>query len=74
MIRWEGENNESVYEKCGIETCANGVVELVKRYTLSWFSHIEIMNSEEFVRKKKSLNDIESVIGKEYHFKNERIR
>ena len=23
--RWEGESNESVYERCGMEPCANGV-------------------------------------------------
>ncbi len=45
VTRWEGENNESVYEKCGVETCASGVkcgvVEWVKRNTLRWFGNIK---------------------------------
>ena len=51
--RWDGESNESVYERCGMETHAKGVncgvVEWVKRNTLKWFGHIERMKSEEFV-------------------------
>lgn len=38
VIRWDGETNESVYERCGMGTSANGikcgVVEWVKRSTL----------------------------------------
>ena len=26
VTRWEGESNESVYKKCGMGPCANGVV------------------------------------------------
>ena len=26
MTRWEGESNESVYERCGMASCVNGVV------------------------------------------------
>ncbi len=47
--------NESVYERCGMGSQANGVncgvVEWVKRNTLRWFGHIERMGSEEFVTK-----------------------
>ena len=25
VTRWEGASNESVYERCGMEPCANGV-------------------------------------------------
>ena len=45
LTRWEGESNESVYEKCDMGPCANGVkcgvVEWVKRSTLWRFGHIE---------------------------------
>ncbi len=54
VTRWDGESNESVYESCGMGSCANGVncgvVECVKRNTLRWFGHIERMKSEEFVK------------------------
>ncbi len=50
VTRWDGESNESVYERCGMGSQANGVncgvVEWVKRNTLRWFGHIE-----EFVKK-----------------------
>ena len=53
MTRWEGESNGSVYERCGIGPCTNGVkcgvVEWVIRNTLRWFGHIERKTSEEFV-------------------------
>ncbi len=55
MTRWEGESNETVYEKCIMGSCANsmkcGVVEWVKRNTLKWFGHMKRMKSEEFVKK-----------------------
>ncbi len=55
MTRWDGESNESMYERCGMGSQANGVncgvVEWVNRNTLRWFGHIERMGSEEFVRK-----------------------
>ncbi len=55
MTRWEGETNESVYERCGMGACASGVkcgvVEWVQRNTLRWFGHTARMNSEEFVKK-----------------------
>ncbi len=55
VTRWEGESNEVVYEKCGTGSCASGVqfgvLEWIKRNTLSWFGHIERMKSDEFVRK-----------------------
>ncbi len=55
MTRWDGESNESAYERCGMGSCANGgkcgVVELVKRNTVRWFGHIERMGNEEFVKK-----------------------
>ncbi len=55
VTRWDGESNESVYESCGMGSCANGVncgvVEWVIRNTLRWFGHIERMGSEEFVKK-----------------------
>ena len=51
----EDESNESMYERCGIGPCANGVkccvVEWVKINTLRWFDHIERKTSEEFVKK-----------------------
>ena len=38
MTRWEGESNESVYERCGMGPCANAVkcvvVEWIKRNML----------------------------------------
>ncbi len=41
VTKSEGSSNESVYERCGMGTCANGVkcgvVEWVKRNTLRWF-------------------------------------
>ncbi len=55
VTQWDGENNESVYERCGMRSCANGVscgvVEWVKRNTLRWFGHNERMGKEEFVKK-----------------------
>ncbi len=55
MTRWDGESNESVYERCGMGSQVNGVncgvVEWVKRNTLRWFGHIERMGSEKFVKK-----------------------
>ncbi len=55
VTRWDGESNESVYERCGMGSQANGVncgvVEWVKRNTLRWYGHIERMGSEEFVKK-----------------------
>ncbi len=55
MTNWDGESNESVYERCGMGSQANevncGVVEWVKRNTLRWFGHIERMGSEEFVKR-----------------------
>ena len=55
VTRWDGESNERVYERCGMESRANGVncgvVEWVKRNTLQWFGHIERMGSGEFVKK-----------------------
>ncbi len=55
VTRWDGESNESVHERCGMGSHANGancgVVELVRRNTLRWFGHVERMVSEEFVKK-----------------------
>ncbi len=55
VTRQDGESNESVYERWGMGSQANGVecgvVKWVKRYTLRWFGHIERMGSEEFVKK-----------------------
>ncbi len=55
VTRWEGENNESVYERCGMEACASGVrcgvVEWMKRNTMMWFGHTERMKSKETVKK-----------------------
>ncbi len=55
MTRWYGERNESVYERCGMGSRANGVncgvVEWVEGNTLRWFGHIERMESEESVKK-----------------------
>ncbi len=55
VIRWDGENNKSIYERCGIGCHANGVncgvVECVKRNTLRWLGHFKRMGSEELVKK-----------------------
>ncbi len=55
VTRWDGESNESMYERCEMGSQANGVncgvVEWLKRNTLRWFGHIQRMGSEEFVRK-----------------------
>ncbi len=55
VTRWEGESDESVYERCGMGASANGVkcgvVEWLKRNTVRWFGHTERMNGEEFVNK-----------------------
>ena len=55
VTRWEGDSNESVYKRCGMGPCVNGVkcgiVECVKRKTLRWCGHIKKMNSEEFMKK-----------------------
>ncbi len=53
VTRWDGESNESVHERCGTGSQANGVkcgvVEWVKRNTLRWIGYIERMGSEESV-------------------------
>ncbi len=50
-----GHSNESVYERCGMRGHGSGVgcrvVEWVKRSTLRWFGHIEMVENEEFVKK-----------------------
>ena len=55
VTRWDGENNESVHERCGMGSQASGVncgvVEWVKRNTLRWSGHTERMGDEEFVKK-----------------------
>ncbi len=55
VTRWEGESNENVYERCSMGACASGVkcavMEWLKRNTLRCFGHIEMVNSEEFVKK-----------------------
>ncbi len=55
VTKWDGENNESVYERCGMGSRANGVncgvEELVKRNTLRWLGHVERMGNEELVKK-----------------------
>ncbi len=53
---WDGESDESVYDRCDMESNVNGVqcgvVEWVKRNFLNWFGHIERMKSREFVNKE----------------------
>ncbi len=55
MTSWDGESNESVYERCNMRSHVNGVncgiVEWVKRNMLRWFGHIERMGNEEFLKK-----------------------
>ncbi len=55
VSRWDGLNNESMYERCGMRGRGSGVecgvVEWVKRSTLRWFGHIERMGNNEFVKK-----------------------
>ena len=56
VTRWEGESYESIYERCGMGPCVNGVncsvLEWMKRNTLRWFGDKERKKSEEFVKKK----------------------
>ena len=58
VTRWEDESNESLYERCGMSTCGEGVkcgvVEWVKRNTLKWFGHVERMGSGEFLKVYES--------------------
>ncbi len=55
VTRWEGESNESVYERCDMGACASGVkcgvMKWVKRNTVRWFGHIVRMNTEDFAKK-----------------------
>ncbi len=61
VTRWSGENNENEYERCGMESHANGVncgvVEWVKRNTMRRFGHTERMESDEFI-KNAYVNEI----------------
>ncbi len=54
VTRWNDESNESMYERCGMGTQRNGVncgvMEWKERKLLTWFEHIEGMESEEFVK------------------------
>ncbi len=65
VSRWDGLNNESVYERYGMRGRGSevecGVVEWVKRSTLRWFGHIERMRNEELV-KKVYLSSVEGTI------------
>ena len=51
VTRWEGESNESVYERCDMGPCANGVkfcvMEWVQIDNLRWLSPIKRKKSEE---------------------------
>ncbi len=62
VSRWDKLSHESVNERCGMRERESGVecsvVEWVKRSTLRWFGHIEMMGNEEFV-KKVYLNNVE---------------
>ncbi len=62
VTRWDGESNESVYERCGMGIHANevnfGVGEWVKRNTLRWFGHIERLGSEEFVKNMYTIENV----------------
>ena len=53
MTRKESKSNESIYERCGMGTSANGekygVVEWVESNTLRWFGHIEKMKNKNFM-------------------------
>ena len=55
MTKWEGESNESIYERYNMVSCANvvkcGVVKWVKRIILRCFGHRERKKSEKFVEK-----------------------
>ncbi len=63
VCRWDGLSNDSVSERCGMRGCGSGVgcgvVEWVKRSTLRWFGHIEMMGNEEFVNQAY-LSSVES--------------
>ena len=54
MTRWEGESNETVYERCGMGTCANRVkciiVKWLKNNTERLFRHLE-RKKVKFVKK-----------------------
>ena len=73
VTRWEGESNESEYQRCGIVTHANGVkcgvVKWMKRNTLWWVGHLEKKKSEKFVKKlegkKKNMCVKLSFLGRE---------
>ncbi len=58
VIRWERESNESVYDRCVLNTCTNGVkcrvIEWLKRNSLKWLGHVERMGSGEFVKVYES--------------------
>ena len=55
MTRWEGASNESIYERCGMGPCINGVkcgvVEWVKINSLRLFGHMERKKREGLVKK-----------------------
>ena len=55
VSRCGGLSNETVYERCGMQGRGSGVrcgvVEWVKRSTLRWFGHIEMMGNEELVKQ-----------------------
>ena len=52
VTRQKDESNESVYERCGMGTCAKcSVVQWVKINTLGWFGHMEKEMSKEFMKK-----------------------
>ncbi len=64
VTRWDGDSNESVYERCTRGSQANGVnfgvEEWAKRNTLRWFGHIERMGSEGFVKKVYMSESVDS--------------
>ncbi len=52
VSRWDGLSNESVYERCGMSGRGSGVgCGVVEWEHLRWFSHIERMGNEEFVKR-----------------------
>lgn len=55
LTRWNGESNESVYQRCGMGERVigidYGVIERLKHSTLKWFGHVERMGNGEFTKR-----------------------
>lgn len=55
-MRWKGENNGSVYEKCSMGKRVIGVdCEMIERLKLRWFGHMERVGAGEYTKKVYSM-------------------